>query len=359
MQRETQPGGDTRLREQNVFGSLTEVVVPRMLMLADDSACINCHRRKVRCDMGKCGTPCTNCKSRGQSSECREHQKKTRRDLTTATFTPRPLLPVARRSQRHSEMPVASDNENDPGNLADLFNREEVRSASIGHRGRMCFVGSDASNFNYLVRQSIRGPPQPGMCHFATRQFHHRHTALDVHNVPAEALLREHKTVESRLLDAYFDRVNPGWPIIDEEYFMKQYQEDSFHNPLPLPLLNAILLVGAHTLASEDESLQPLIAVFFRRAKVLIEYRFEQDRTLYVQAALLMTWYSDGHEDILANTWHWIGFACRIAIGHGMHRDTTNSKMLECHKRTWTRLWWVLFQFDTILSASYGRPQVM
>ncbi|PMB67883.1 Acetamidase regulatory protein [Beauveria bassiana] len=68
---------------------------------------------------------------------------------------------------------------------------------------------------------------------------------------------------------------------------------------------------------------------------------------MYVQVALLMTWYSDGHEEIVANAWHWIGFAIRIAIGHGMHRDATHSKMLPVHRRLWTRLWWILFQFDT------------
>lgn len=162
-----------------------------------------------------------------------------------------------------------------------------------------------------------------------------------------------------RLLRAYFDRVNLGWPIVDEEHFMAQYQGKDVQNPLMLPLLNAILLVGAHVLGGGDKSVAQLQATFFRRAKTLIDCRFEQDRTMYVQVALLLTWYSDGHEEIVANAWHWIGFAIRIAIGHGMHRDVTHSKLLPVHRRSWTRLWWILYQFDTTVSAAYGRPQTL
>ncbi|KAM0219123.1 hypothetical protein ACHAQD_006640 [Fusarium lateritium] len=43
----------------------------------------------------------------------------------------------------------------------------------------------------------------------------------------------------------------------------------------------------------------------------------------------------------------------------GLHRDASHSKMLPVYKRVYTRVWWVLFQFDTIAAVSAGRPQVM
>lgn len=231
----------------------------------------------------------------------------------------------------------------------------------------MCFIGSDVSNFGYLVRQ-VAQPQRRDAFHFGSRQFARRHTAHELQRVPPEALARCAAPLERRLLRAYFDRVNPGWPIVDEEHFMAQYRGGDARNPLMLPLLNAMLLVGVHVLRARGEEgggggkggeLAQLQRTFFRRAKTLIDCRFEQDRTMYVQVALLMTWYSDGHEEIVANAWHWIGFAIRIAIGHGMHRDATHSKMLPVHRRLWTRLWWILFQFDTAVSAAYGRPQIL
>ena len=256
--------------------------------------------------------------------------------------------------------PSSDAEDNETGNLCDLIDREDFRAAEISHSGRMCFVGSEMSNFNYLVRQSSLHPGDDGVFHFGNRQFHPKYTGHDLHHIPPDSLKRTDPEVEQKLLRAYFDHVNRGWPIVDEECFMVQYTGKDPRYPLSLPLLNAILLVGAHVLAPEDRSTnKSLQAAFFRRAKTLIDCRQDQDRTVYVQVALLMTWYSDGLEEIVANGWHWIGVATRTALGLGMDRDVTRSRMNPVAKRTWARLWWVLFQFDTMVSASYGRPQAL
>jgi transcriptional regulatory protein AMDR len=78
-----------------------------------------------------------------------------------------------------------------------------------------------------------------------------------------------------------------------------------------------------------------------------------------LQASLLLTWQCDDLEDIVSNTWHWVGVATRTAFGMGMHRDAGPSSLNAMDKRLWVRLWWILFQFDVLVSASYGRPQAM
>jgi transcriptional regulatory protein AMDR len=249
--------------------------------------------------------------------------------------------------------------DDDPGNLAEFIDREDVRTAVIDQHGRTCFIGTEVSNFNYLVRQSSFQPGYDSVFHFGNRQFARKFTAHDLQHVPPEALERTSREMETRLLRAYFENVNTGWPIVDEECFMAQYERKTARCQLPLPLLNAILVVGAHVVAAYDGSVRELQPTFFHRAKLLVDYRFEQDRTMYVQVALLLTWYSDGLEEIVANAWHWIGIATRTALGCGMHRDVSGSSMTPIAKRTWARLFWVLFQFDTMVSLSYGRPQAM
>ncbi|KAM3456430.1 hypothetical protein MY3296_001709 [Beauveria thailandica] len=332
-------------------------------------ACVHCHYRKVRCDVVDKGSPCSNCRVHGQPN-CQVYQRsKTRsaRARGAHVVAIAPKDPEAEAAASAAACTSAQDEEHEPGNLADLVYRQDLRDAELGQLGRMCFIGSDVSNFGYLVRQ-VAQPQRRDAFHFGSRQFARRHTAHELQRVPPEALTRCAAPLERRLLRAYFDRVNPGWPIVDEEHFMAQYRGGDARNPLMLPLLNAMLLVGVHVLRARGEEegggggggeLAQLQKTFFRRAKTLIDCRFEQDRTMYVQVALLMTWYSDGHEEIVANAWHWIGFAIRIAIGHGMHRDVTHSKMLPVHRRLWTRLWWILFQFDTAVSAAYGRPQIL
>ena len=126
------------------------------------------------------------------------------------------------------------------------------------------------------------------------------------------------------LLHAYFTHVNPGFPVVDEDQFMELYQARDPSNPPSLLLLQSILLVGAHVARTGAER-EALKASFFKKAKILFEARFERMRDVAVQAALLMTWHSDGQEDVAANAYYWIGIAARIAMGLGMHRDTTPS----------------------------------
>jgi transcriptional regulatory protein AMDR len=92
---------------------------------------------------------------------------------------------------------------------------------------------------------------------------------------------------------------------------------------------------------------------------MLFDYRFEQHRETYLQVALLLTWQCDNLEDIVDNSWHWIGIGARTAFGMGMHRDARSSTLNTIDKRQWVRLWWCLFQFDVMVSASFGRPQAM
>jgi len=89
------------------------------------------------------------------------------------------------------------------------------------------------------------------------------------------------------------------------------------HNSADLPsllVLQAVFLVGAHV-SKERPERDTLKAMFFRRAKMLFEARVEWNRDYMVQAALLLTWHSDGVEDIAANAWYWVGTAARIATG--------------------------------------------
>lgn len=251
------------------------------------------------------------------------------------------------------------DDQEEPGNLAEFIDQEELRTSEIDHKGRMCFIGTGVSNFNYLVRQSSLRTDTDSVFHFRNRQLLQKDTAHRLHHVPPEALAREDRALERRLLKAYFEQVNVGWPIVEEECFMMRYENLIPGLPVQLPLLNAIMVVACHVLAHKDDSLRKMQHVFFRRAKTLVDCRYEQDRKMYIQVAILFTWYSDGLEEIVANAWHWLGVATRTALGVGIHRDVTQSPIHATGKREYTRLWWILIQFDTMIAAANGRPQAL
>ncbi|WYZ38421.1 hypothetical protein EsH8_III_000335 [Colletotrichum jinshuiense] len=184
-------------------------------------------------------------------------------------------------------------------------------------------------------------------------------------SVPPEALELPTKALADELVQAYFTYINRGFPIVDEDFFMMKYSNTDAETdivrprPLSLLLLNAILLVGAHVLSPQREDVKAMKPVFFKRAKALFDCRFEQHRETYLQAAILLTWQCDDLEDVISNSWHWVGVAVRTAFGMGMHRDNTPSNLNIMDKRLWTRLWWTLFQFDVLVSMAHGRPQAI
>ncbi|KAF6843730.1 acetamidase regulatory protein (fungal specific transcription factor), partial [Colletotrichum musicola] len=347
-----------------------------------------CHQRKLRCDILKKGAPCSRCQT-NKITDCRLYErKKTRTAIARAAAGANPSIQPrtdGSLTATSSAMSATSSVWNDglsttatrpssttPGvetrhpsellatrNLAEFLNREDVGPREILHAGRLYFIGTEFSNLNYMVRQrSIR--PDQKVLHFGSHPL-----APKMSSVPPEALELPLKALADELVHSYFLHVNRGFPVVDEDVFMKQYRygdaevdgEGPRSRPLSLLLLNAILLVGAHVVSRHDtKALRP---VFFHRAKTLFDCRFEQHRDVYIQAALLMTWQCDDLEDIVSNSWYWVGVSVRSAFGMGMHRDATPSSLNALDKRLWIRLWWAIFQFDVIVSTSHGRPQAI
>ncbi|KAK1998821.1 fungal-specific transcription factor domain-containing protein [Colletotrichum falcatum] len=244
-------------------------------------------------------------------------------------------------------------------NLADFLDQEEAGPEEILPTCRLYFIGTEFSNLNYLVRQRSHRPDQ-NVLHYGSHAL-----APRMSSVPPEALELPNKTLADELVEAYFAHINRGIPIVEESRFMKKYNNiddssDSIRSrPLSLLLLNSILFVGAHVLSPQREDVKALKPVFFKRAKALFDCRFEQHRETYIQAALLLSWQCNDLEDVVSNSWHWVGCAVRTALGIGMHRDATPSSLNVMDKLLWTRLWWILYQFDVLVAMAQGRPQAI
>jgi transcriptional regulatory protein AMDR len=235
---------------------------------------------------------------------------------------------------------------------------EDLNQRSIQRDVRVIYVGQDVSNLNFLLRQQ-RNDQDQKVYHFATNEISRPYMRQRYDHVPREAFILPDQALADELVNAYFTHVNPGCPIIDEDSFMSQYRSRNPQNAPSLLILQAILLVGAHV-SRPRPARDTLKSTFFRRAKLLFEARVERNRDLLVQAALLLTWYSDPVDDDVASNAHfWVGIAARIATGLGMHRNAGSSTLVPQDKRMWRRTWWILVQFDVMISLQYGRPQAM
>lgn len=355
--------------------------------LKGQAACVSCHQRKVRCDARQRGLPCSNCIS-SHRPDCRIHVKK-RRNLTycrpriqgqqglapTAVVassssnniplsdgsgvieneTASPILSIPYPDHRRSQ--TTSDNTGSSRNLVGLLDQADIGRRPIQNGVRITYVGEDVSNLNFLMRQRP-GAQNERLYHFPSDLLAKRFITHESERVARDAFILPERIVADRLVEAYFEHVNPGCPIIDEEQFKRQYHGRDPNDAPSLLILQSILLVGAHVSLQSPER-DELKATFFRRAKAIFDTRLERNRDVVMQAALLLTWHSDGEEDIGANAWFWVGIAARIALGLGMHRDVGASTLISQDKRIWRRTWWILVQFDVTISLSYGRPQAM
>ncbi|KAL6850586.1 hypothetical protein ACO1O0_007710 [Amphichorda felina] len=364
------------------------------------AACTVCHRRKVRCDADQVGTPCTNCsKVSVRRDSCRIHQKHRR--------TPRrPRSPKPEADRRLSGFPgeipgevpglsgpsglsrdpsrlpadddachgysmldASADSEHQyKRHLVEFVDQPHIEERPIDKHSRTVYIGSEVANLHHLASQHF-GQRTSRVSHYPTNRLPRRQACHEPDRLPVDALELPPRAVVDRLLHAYFEHVNPGFPVVDERLFLQQYHARDPRNPPSLLLLHAMLVVGAHVLHDDDSKGQQQQqqqqqqqrtaskAVFFRRAKALFDARFERNRDTVVQAALLLSWHADGPEDVAANAWFWVGVAMRTATGLGMHRDADASTVVAHNKRMWRRVWWLLFRCDVLLALQYGRPR--
>lgn len=360
------------------------------------AACTTCHQRKVKCDAHDVGTPCSSCRLASRD-DCRIHQKRKRASKSALSVAPISPSRLARSSVTNeatasprgntvdvppspisSVAPHAGDEESlrwtpasaglagvdssEDGeyfyrrHLVEFIDQPELVERPIDSKARMTYIGTDVSNINFLVRNQFGARVQASdVCHYPTNRIS-RCGPSD--GLPLDAFQLPPKETVDQLLNAYFRHVNPGFPVVDERIFMTQYRTRDPADRPSLLLLHSILVVGAHVLYSHDkEKRNSCKAAFFRRAKALIDVGFERNRDTTVQAALLLTWHTDGPEDVTANAWFWLGIAVRTAMGLGMHRDADCSTLVAHNKRMWRRVWWLLFQSDVWVSLQYGRPQ--
>lgn len=348
-----------------------------------NAACATCHHRKVKCDIAR-GTPCSNCR-KAKRSDCRVHIKRSRLRSRSKTASAHLAAAPEHRLQSLPEpathrvghaVPNAGqqfgtltgqtqgvavlpgvNGEETKRLLVEFVEQPAIDDRPIDQNARVTFIGTDVSNLNFLTRQRT-AQLNAKVCHHPSNRIAKQHTIHEPGRLPADALQLPEKVMVDWLLAAYFERVHPGFPVVDQTRFMDLYEARDPSNPPSLLLLQAMLVLGAHVSYVSVER-QAAKAIFFRRAKALFESRFERNRDVVVQAALLLSWHSDGAEDVAANSWYWTHTAATIALGLGLHRDAEPSTLVAHNKRMWRRVFWLTFVADVSLALQYGRPQAV
>ena len=146
-----------------------------------------------------------------------------------------------------------------------------------------------------VVNKCIRAMRAAAARYDVTQQSGLQDILQDVNSFPA-------KEIRDEFVNAFFEKINPYFPVVDESGFRARYADQD--NQPPLLLLHTVLLVGAHV-SSHPKAIKArhtVKAVLFRRAKCVFDMRHETDRLNLVQAALLFTWHLQNGDTASSNS---------------------------------------------------------
>ncbi|CAD6446059.1 b7eca0d6-6621-40b2-bb1f-88aa882c7961 [Sclerotinia trifoliorum] len=358
-------------------------------------ACGTCHSRRVRCDAGSRGIPCTNCEAFSLDCSIPPRKKNSSRQGTSDSGRKRSALSIAKQPGHQSDngddkcdgkrdgnmelpQPVAS-NDNDFASLilrADEHIKQQpdsteqyfklispsVSSSAIENPGKVAYL-QEKSSLAILMRDYYGTTnavhyPLPEVAanqHMATKMTAEEMDILEKRG----ALQLPPRDLCEELIEAYFKWVAPVIPVINKSWFMQRWHD--LDNPPPLLLMQAVLLAGSRVcttsmLLDANDSPIPAATIFYKRAKALYDADYEEDRVVIVQALIHLGWYWEEPGVVTKNVFYWNGLATTIAQGFGMHRSPSGSRLSPADKRLWKRIWWTLYIRDQSVATALGRP---
>ena len=229
---------------------------------------------------------------------------------------------------------------------------------------RLAYMGTPTSNIAHLI--TLKGfadptlhfpyppirPPRPWKPESVWGPLGNIDIANDTACFPA-------KEIRDSLVDAFFEKIFPGFPVLEESTFRRQYLDRN--KPPPLLLFQAVLLAGSHACAHPTVAASRMTVkrTLFRRASMLFHLQHENDRIQMVQAALLFVWHLENSDSVCGGSYYWLGIAQRIAFGMGMHRDVSRqarSRLPLWERRLYRRIWWTILQMEVFSCLEHGRP---
>ncbi|KAM3079799.1 Transcriptional activator of fatty acid utilization [Clarireedia jacksonii] len=344
-----------------------------------------CRSRRVRCDAGSHGIPCTNCQA--FYLDCSIPPRK--KDREGASVSRRRQSSTASRGGHHGQitheqrsvpelpLPIATE----PDDFASLILQADqhikrqpdglnsyveltsltISKSPIENPGRVAYL-QEGSSLALLLNPSISS----GTVHYPLPELPTSDKAVTTKMNEVEMeILRKRGALElpprdlcDQLIEAYFKWVAPLVPIINRTIFLQRWNDS--RNPPSLLLMQALLLAGSRVCTAPmllDSHGSPIAAatMFYKRAKALYDADYEEDRVVIVQALILLGWYWEEPGVVTKNVFYWNGLATTISHGFGMHRNPERSGLSAADKRLWKRIWWTLYTRDRSVAVALGR----
>lgn len=170
------------------------------------------------------------------------------------------------------------------------------------------------------------------------------------------------------LIESYFDRCHPFFPLIDERKFWATYLHGNRTDSQWLALLNIVFAVGS--LASSTADNQAHYTYFSRSRKHMSLDSFGSGNIEVLQALAIMNGYYMHYLNRPNEAHSLMGGTLRMATSLGLHREyserTETGRQLvppseeeeSISPEMRRRMWWSLFCLDAWASTTTGRPSL-
>lgn len=158
------------------------------------------------------------------------------------------------------------------------------------------------------------------------------------------------------LIDKVIRFLSHEYYLFDSQDFYKQvdeaYEKLRDKKPLWICYFLITLAVGEQYCNTSPDGEIPGMR-FYSAAMRLYKTSYEEPTLEFVQMLLLIAFYLQGLNSANA-AFSFYGLAMRSALIQGLHRNITTASPIEKEKRK--RLWWTVFNMDTIWSSNLGHP---
>jgi len=323
-------------------------------------ACVGCHKRKVRCDLGADGPRCTNCVRDGQDCQPRARKRRIRTDSESNVNSERPAMeePFGSASippaQSHSIIQQQSNFERHP-DLAGgqtRFDNLEVqgfppaqehgqirrpdRASSISSASRSVAASTFSPLDSGYMGRSAYIAPEAFINEDGAYVYSFREELSEVE----KGILRLQKaydlpsrSIRDSLLDNFWSYCHPWTPIVDKAQITGRPQ-----GQVSLLLLQAMLLAGSRM--SSAPLSYPTSQDFYSRAKTIFWLGVEKNHITTLAAVCLLQWWNPhGPERVSIDTsGFWLRVAVSLAHQIGLHKDSLPATDASLHRKIWWSL---------------------
>ncbi|KAK5232887.1 hypothetical protein LTR47_006114 [Exophiala xenobiotica] len=338
-------------------------------------ACQPCRSRKVRCDVTKTKTTCTNC--RLDSKDCVLPVSKRRHlgdRVLCSSFNPQtPICDViidfgdVNKAPATIKTPIPT-NHDDEGTLLGVFgiSGDDLTMPQTTD----IFGTSDGMDSSWLndFKLDIGTYPSPPYTAASElyptvlppyidalskgisgedREFLQSKGAFDLPDAPTRDLL----------LQAYIMWVHPLNPMLDLEGILAAVFSNGSKGRVSLLVFQSLLFAAtAFTSSSLGYADQRAARrVFYDRARLLHDFDIESDRLAITQSAVLLSFW-DGDSTEVRDSYYWVGIATLHAASLGLNSDPTPDFLEPSRRRAFKLTSWSLIIRDRLIAMTLRRP---